>query len=143
VDYEGAITIGVVGDSELLLDVLQGEYVGDGFRMEPYLAIVPNMGLHIGGKIATVAVDSHAVSGLPDTGNKLAVAKQVNRALVVEKDHLSEIGGKERGTDKSKAGKLGGGLAFIRIRLRVFTLSKGGFLVSLLRVFGFFQNGLG
>jgi hypothetical protein len=91
VDYERAITIRIVGDSELLLDILQGEYIGDGFRMEPYFTIVPNMGLRIGGKITTIAVNSHAVIGLPDTGNEVTVAEQIDRALVVKKNHFSEV----------------------------------------------------
>jgi hypothetical protein len=76
---------------EFLANVFQGKNVGDGIFVEPYVTVVDDMGLHFGGKRTAVPVDCHRVFGSPYTGYQLTVAKQINRRLVVKKNHVAQL----------------------------------------------------
>jgi hypothetical protein len=100
VDDERAFLVAVVSDVTLFTDVLQGENICDGFGVKPNVAIVCNVGLHFGGNSPTIPMDGHGLVSLPYTGDKLAVAEEINRRLVVEENHVAEI---HRSRDRSRA----------------------------------------
>jgi hypothetical protein len=72
VDNESAlIALRVISDLELGFDILQREYVCDCIRVKPDITVLLDMGLLVGGEIATVAVHSHSVPRLaPIHGNQ-------------------------------------------------------------------------
>ena len=61
VDDESALALRVISDLELGFDILQREYVCDCVGMKPDITVVLDMGLLVGGEIATITVDSHSV----------------------------------------------------------------------------------
>jgi hypothetical protein len=75
VDDESPLTLRVISDLELGFDILQREYVGDCVGLKPDITVVLDIGLLVGGEIATVTVDSHSVVCLQYTGNKLGITK--------------------------------------------------------------------
>ena len=75
VDDKSTLALRVISDWELGFDILQREYVCDSVGVKPDITVVLNMGLHVGGEIATVTMNSHSVVCLPYTGNKLVITK--------------------------------------------------------------------
>ena len=59
VDDESALALRVISDLELGFDILQREYVCDCVGVKPDVTVVLDVGLHVGGEIATIAVDCH------------------------------------------------------------------------------------
>jgi hypothetical protein len=100
VDNERVFAVAAVSDVELFTNVLQGENVRDSFDVKPNVAVVCNAGLHFGGQSVTIAMDGHGLVHLLYTGDKLAVAEEINRRLVVEENHAVEI---HRSRDRSCA----------------------------------------
>jgi hypothetical protein len=115
VDDERAFAVAVVSDVELFTDVFQGENVRDGFGVKPNVAVVCNVRLYLGGQSATIAMDGHGlIRGLPYTGDKLAVAEEINCRLAVEENHVAEIHrSRDRSCAESEIEKLVLGLAFV------------------------------
>ena len=60
VDDKSAITFRVISDLELGFNILQREYVCDCVGMKPDITVVLDMGLLVGGEIATITVDSQS-----------------------------------------------------------------------------------
>ena len=67
VDNKGTIAGAVVRHSILGAYVLEGQDISNGAVMGSYISVVLDMGLEVGGQVATVTMDCHRVRSLPNT----------------------------------------------------------------------------
>ena len=78
VHYESAFAVGAEGNMIFVPNVFERKDVGDSICIVPYITVVGNVGSQVGGECTTITVGCRRVICLPNTGDKIAVAKRIN-----------------------------------------------------------------
>ena len=91
VDYEHLVFT-IIGEPILLYDVAQSNNVGCGSLDEPNVFVIARHFFPVGHyQVTTIALESHAASGLVSLCDQCLIAEQIHCGLTVQKYDLLEV----------------------------------------------------